>query len=36
MSRILLLTWRYMTYNRIKSLILLVCLTITIFYRYQS
>ena len=31
MSGILRLTWRYLTFNKVKSLILLVCLTITIF-----
>ncbi|MFT5108216.1 MAG: putative ABC transport system permease protein [Pseudoalteromonas tetraodonis] len=31
MSGILRLTWRYLTFNRAKSLILFVCLTITIF-----
>lgn len=31
MSGILRLTWRYLTFNKVKSLILLVCLAITIF-----
>jgi len=31
MSGILRLTWRYLTFNKVKSAILLVCLTITIF-----
>jgi len=31
MGGILKLTWRYLTFNKVKSLILLTCLTITIF-----
>jgi len=31
MMRLLLLTWRYMAFNKIKSAIMVVCLTITLF-----
>ena len=31
MRRILLLTWRYVAFNKIKSVIMVVCLTITLF-----
>ena len=31
MTRLLLLTWRYMAFNKIKSAIMVVCLTITLF-----
>ena len=31
MTRLLLLTWRYMAFNKIKSSILIVCLTVTLF-----
>ena len=31
MKRILLLTWRYLAFNKIKTAILIACLTIVIF-----
>ena len=31
MTRLLLLTWRYMAFNKVKSAIMVVCLTITLF-----